>query len=542
MPPIDDNIKGLLRGFPGHTISAVAQRGNDVLFEGVFKVDDDGDTINRDNAQERYLFPLGSGSKIITGVAFHRLLQIYTNVDIDSPISKYGFDFDWAETVTIRSLLTHESGLPQANELVLAPAGEPLQDKDSALKVINSFASSTTATQPGPHRFCYSNLNYILLALVMEKICEGKKYDQIVKDLILVPFKMDHTYVCRSDLRSSGKRVNIMVSPHMEFGLGESGLGDFRKTLPAVLYLDDTAPLPAFGIISCWQDMKRFFSQLLLMSRAGETRGETPATFGALDFLAANQKHLMGWDERYGAGVGPWTGSHVGVGSGSQYAQTDQLLGRERPKDVLYHAGSVRGYECSYEICPSENWFVLGLSNATSLGDVADDIRFVLTTHVYDLQINDFDSFLRTRQARREDRVQVVKNLIEKFRGWTVEPSADVDVSDFAGRYIAKQDLPSIRVDKRGGQYSMLMETLYTKGLGEHHGQELSVRFLGNALTICPESVEDFILHLGNDFLNEACLRVEIKREANGRMGLIRRFRCSSDDNSMLPIHYCRAS
>jgi CubicO group peptidase (beta-lactamase class C family) len=141
MPSVKDEILELMRRYEGHMVAAVAQRGDDVLFEDILEVKD-GMTLSRKEAQDKYLFHLGSASKIIAGFALYILLNRREDVALDDPVSDHGLHFKGAENVTIRSLLTHKSGLPKGNDLLLGPAGKPLQDRDAALSTIESFAST----------------------------------------------------------------------------------------------------------------------------------------------------------------------------------------------------------------------------------------------------------------------------------------------------------------------------------------------------------------------------------------------------------------
>src|SRR5205085_6250995 len=107
----------------------------------------------------------------------------------DDPLSKYFPQFPaYAERITIRNLLNHTSGIPDYVGLGLEHSG--LTDQE----ILNALI-----TQPSPQfapgdKFAYSNSNYILLALIIDKV-SAQPYSEFLRQNIFAPLGMKHTFV-----------------------------------------------------------------------------------------------------------------------------------------------------------------------------------------------------------------------------------------------------------------------------------------------------------------------------------------------------------
>ena len=82
--------------------------------------------------------------------------------------------------ITVRELMNHTSGLPPDLSL-----GQPLRDR------VQAIAASGVLFRPGTST-AYSNGNYVLLGLIVEKIT-GRRLDRVVTDRIIRPLHLERT-------------------------------------------------------------------------------------------------------------------------------------------------------------------------------------------------------------------------------------------------------------------------------------------------------------------------------------------------------------
>jgi CubicO group peptidase (beta-lactamase class C family) len=132
-------------------------------------------------------------TKIVTATAVLRLAE-GGNLDIDAPVDEYfrGFKVvSQAVPVTVRHLLSHSSGL--ANPIPIRwvrPASTPAPDQRA---FVNRLLARHRKLKfvPG-ERASYSNLGYLVLGEVVSEV-SGVRYEEYVRDEILLPLGMNHT-------------------------------------------------------------------------------------------------------------------------------------------------------------------------------------------------------------------------------------------------------------------------------------------------------------------------------------------------------------
>lgn len=134
---------------------------------------------------------LASISKTFTGIA---ILKLYEDgkIALTDTIQKFFPRFPY-QGVTIEMLLNHRSGLP--NYLYFMDSLWDKQKKASNNDVLQAMIQHKPALnfKPGT-RFNYSNTNFMLLALVIEKI-STQPFPEYMKEHIFQPLGMQDTYV-----------------------------------------------------------------------------------------------------------------------------------------------------------------------------------------------------------------------------------------------------------------------------------------------------------------------------------------------------------
>jgi CubicO group peptidase (beta-lactamase class C family) len=178
----------LPKGFNGGIIVA---KGGNIVFE---KYHGTGFVNGFDTITANTPFHIASVSKTFTAMATLKLWE-QGKLNIDDEVSKYlpGFNYPG---VTIRSLLNHRSGLPNYIHF-LQPMGWDAKKYISNEEVLNFMITRKAEmvdTWPPNTKFSYCNTNYILLAVLIEKV-SGKSYREFLRQQFFAPLNMKHSSV-----------------------------------------------------------------------------------------------------------------------------------------------------------------------------------------------------------------------------------------------------------------------------------------------------------------------------------------------------------
>ncbi len=172
------------QGFNGTVL--VAQQGK-VIYRGAFGY---ADLKRKDTLTTHSVFQLASLTKPFTALAVMVLAE-KGMLSYEDPVQRFFPVFPYP-SVTIRQLLTHQSGLP--DYLKFAPLYWPDRSRPlSNQELIGQLARHKPPLlfRPGS-RFAYSNTGYCVLAAVVEK-ASGMPFAQFVKARVLDPSGMKHS-------------------------------------------------------------------------------------------------------------------------------------------------------------------------------------------------------------------------------------------------------------------------------------------------------------------------------------------------------------
>lgn len=147
--------------------------------------------VTKDTINQHTPFHIASISKTFTGMAVLKLWED-GKLSLDDTLQKYFPRLPY-HGVTIKMLLSHRSGLP--NYLYFM---DSLWDKHSEMTngdVLNALIQHHPPIQNFPDkRFQYCNTNFLLLALIVERIT-GKKFPDYMKQNVFEPLGMHDTYI-----------------------------------------------------------------------------------------------------------------------------------------------------------------------------------------------------------------------------------------------------------------------------------------------------------------------------------------------------------
>lgn len=180
------------KGFNGGIL--VAKNGN-TIFE---QYNGTGHLPGTDTISANTPLHIASVTKTFTAMAVLKLAE-ENKLGIDDEFSKYFPQFNYPG-VTIRCLLNHRSGLSNYTHSMDALGWDKhkyVTNNDVLEFLVNRKAELKDVAPPNIH-FSYSNSNYALLALLIEKI-SGKKYSEYLEETFFGPLHMKDTYVFSLD-------------------------------------------------------------------------------------------------------------------------------------------------------------------------------------------------------------------------------------------------------------------------------------------------------------------------------------------------------
>ena len=204
-----NNILGK-RGFSG---SILVAKNGEILFEdyqGYY------DVKSKTPITATTPFHIASTSKTFTAMAILKLWE-EGKIDLEKPVYTYLPGFPYAD-ITVRMLLNHRSGLNNYAYFMVDRQLQAYKVKGKRGKWIKKYKTIKlpVVVKPGlvnnqdmldfmikykpavifgaNRGFSYSNTNFALLALIIEKLT-GKDYPTYIKDNIFTPLGMEHSYV-----------------------------------------------------------------------------------------------------------------------------------------------------------------------------------------------------------------------------------------------------------------------------------------------------------------------------------------------------------
>ena len=180
---IDSSLRN--RTFNGAIL--VAKDGNVIYEKYLGFTDLKADSINAETP-----FHIASTSKTFTGIAVLQLVQ-QGKLSFEDTVQKFFPGFPY-QSVTVKMLLSHRSGVP--NYVYFIPNSKwPKKQMVFNEDVLNFMITET----PNPDfkagtRFAYSNTNYVLLAMIIEKVT-GMKFPDYMQQQFFTPLQMKNTFV-----------------------------------------------------------------------------------------------------------------------------------------------------------------------------------------------------------------------------------------------------------------------------------------------------------------------------------------------------------
>ncbi|HTQ27754.1 MAG TPA: serine hydrolase [Puia sp.] len=195
-------------------------------------------------------------SKLFTSISVMQLVEqgkirLDDSIQADLPSFDLKQQYSGSGPITIRSLLTHSSGLPRESEYPYWSAPDFAFPSE---KQVKEKLGSQQTLYPASTYFQYSNLGMTLLGEMVEKV-SGMPYNQYVEENILKPLKLKNTHPYLPEKLWGDK---------MAIGYGGIHRDGHRDKMP---FFQANGITPAAGFSSSAEDLAHFASwQFRLLS------------------------------------------------------------------------------------------------------------------------------------------------------------------------------------------------------------------------------------------------------------------------------------
>lgn len=284
-------------------------------------------------------FAIGSVTKSFTALAIAQLVDAGV-FDLDTPVIDYWPDFKLADetatqTVTLRHLLSHTSGLPPYTDDFW------YNHRPTRQEIIENVATISLSAAPG-ELYQYNNQNFLLAGWLIEQVV-GQTWEDYVREHIFMPLGMENA---NFDIHEMQQQPDY-AWPHAM---------DILEGVQPIPFFDGlTAIGPAGSINATIQDMANY-----AIFQLGD------GTFKEQRVVSETMLNEMHTPQVEGYGLG-WV--------------PDRYKGIE----TVWHNGSIDGFTANMMLVPSENLGAVALSNADEAALFVDAVLKGLVDRVLDL-------------------------------------------------------------------------------------------------------------------------------------------------------------
>ena len=315
---VDNYLKAQMAAqhIPGLS-AAVVQDGKIVKEQGYGL----SDTAAKTPATAETVYQIGSLTKQFTAAAILTLMQ-QGKVGIDDPLSKYvdGTPAAWS-AITVRELLNQTSGIRNYREALVNSLDAAPKDYTAA-QVIAMADAKPLQFKPGT-QFAYSNTNYHLLGMIVEKV-SGRSYADYMQQTFFGPLGMTQTRMSRPGL----------ALPNLAAGT----LWDGKAVQGSSFAFSPTVDFGDGGILSCVADLVKW-----------------NAALDGTALLSAESKRLL------------WTPPTLASGTATQYA-SGWFAAEAGSHKLLWHNGAtIAGFTGAIFKFPGDRLTLIVLTNSLNI-------------------------------------------------------------------------------------------------------------------------------------------------------------------------------
>jgi len=343
-------------------------------------------------------FPIGSNTKQFTCMAI-LLLEEQGKLKIDDPIKKYLPQLpDYADSITIKNLMQHTSGIIEYNPLLFLSGMDKNECNLTNQDIIDLISKYKKLSYPTGEQFLYTNSTYILLAEIIEKVSQ-KTYADFIKENIFIPLNMGNSYVVTSS------------NDYKTTAMGFNYTGNYKPVNCPMITTGGS------GIITTLKDLCKWVNNYDT-NQLGKS--------GQLLINKMQQKGILqnGDTTKYGLGL-----------------FIDDYCGQK----VYWHGGNITGYTSNITIFPEQKTSIIVLSNTMEL--IPYEHRFDIAKVLFDaceMQLDDLfaeDELRKEFKKKQSEFKDKTTNFLEYTGKYTIDGFIKYfEIVENNGKLIAKID------------------------------------------------------------------------------------------------------
>jgi len=190
--PLPDTVQEQVDDAIGHGLDGIIVYVDEAGESPVFYTAGWKNRENQIPADPQSLFKIASINKLYVAVATAKLVNDQS-LSLDDTLADHFPELvgriENAETITLKLMLQHRSGIPNFSDHPDYPWDAPPQSSAEVLE----YALDLPADFEPDEDYGYSNTNYFLIAELIDKVV-GYSHFQYIKDEILIPLELNNTY------------------------------------------------------------------------------------------------------------------------------------------------------------------------------------------------------------------------------------------------------------------------------------------------------------------------------------------------------------
>ena len=256
------------------------------------------DIVKQVPLDDSALFPLASISKTFTAVAVLQLME-KGKLTLDDTYSTYFREFPYP-AITIRQLLSHTSGLPDADVLfdsLVARNPDKIYTNADVLPVLQYYSKTRSLLFTPGERWSYCSVGYQLLADLVEKLSH-EPFAAYLKRHVFMPAGMTSTYVQTSLAQTKGpnRTVDYIYNNHYEMTLQQVDTLPDKKEWTYNM----TGGIGPGNVVSTAEDLLHYDRALyagILLKPSTLKEAFTPVKVnnGQVNEAASSSSYCLGW-------------------------------------------------------------------------------------------------------------------------------------------------------------------------------------------------------------------------------------------------------
>lgn len=324
---VEKEIKSFMKDHDVPAVSVGIIKNGEIKFAKAYGTNS---RKNKSPVTTSSLFQIGSQSKVITSLLALALvedgkLKLDDNIDDLLPGLFSSIDKTTLRKITMDTLLSHRSGLPNYPNNVTRVDGDPMEGGYTEPQLLAALKSITLEFEPAS-KFAYSNFNYAVIGYILSAKT-GKPYETLVEEYLT-----DRLGVAGFYAGLTAAEQSSTVTPYRK---------DDRNV--ATKPWDMGLLAPHGGLYSSTTSLSKLMvKQMVMYQRFMKNKQISP-------FISTQASYS--------------TGLYPGLNYGYGMFEATPELGLY-PQTVLWHGGDLDGFGCEYIFSPSSQTGIVLLTSS----------------------------------------------------------------------------------------------------------------------------------------------------------------------------------